>query len=142
MIFLKKLWLISLLSLSGFAFAANPVGYWQLKDKTGQPIMIIRVFQDRQGLSAKLIEYIPNRNARCSKCEGKNADKPIHGMVLITDLQTEKDNQWSGGKILNPLTGKVSKVQMTINAAGTELKINSYGFLSWFGSADVWTRRK
>ena len=131
MISLKKLWLISLLSLSGFAFAANPVGYWQLKDKTGQPIMIIRVFQDRQGLSAKLIEYIPNRNARCSKCEGKNADKPIHGMVLITDLQAEKDNQWSGGK-----------VQMTINAAGTELKINSYGFLSWFGSADVWTRRK
>lgn len=138
----KRLFLLGILLISGFAMAANPIGYWQLKDKTGRPTMIIRIFQDGETLSAKIIEYVPNILARCTDCEGENSGKPLRGITFITGLQADGANQWSGGKILNPLTGKVNKVLIKINAAGTELVINSYGFLSWFGSADVWTRRK
>lgn len=140
--FIQKLFVSSLLLLSGLVFAGNPIGYWQLKDDNGKPTMIIRIFPEGQTLSAKVIQYVPNVNARCSECKGENANKPLNGIVIITGLSPEGDNTWSGGKILNPLTGKVSKVMLSINAAGTELKINSYGFISWFGSTDVWTRRK
>lgn len=144
--YLKNIAVIALLSLSSIAFAqhrANPAGIWQLKDKKGSVKMIIRIMPDnQQRLSAKILQYYPNKNARCDKCEGDLKDKPYRGLTFIRNLSAEKKNVWTGGKILNPETGKESKVTLKMSDTGQTITINSYRFLSWFGDKDEWIRGK
>lgn len=117
-------------------------GYWQLIDNNGQPKYIIRLYQQGNKIYGRLIQSVQNQTARCSKCKDENKDKPYRGLTIIKNLQQNGDNRWSDGKILNPETGKWSKVQITMKTNGTAIIINSYGWLgSWFGDKDTWTRR-
>lgn len=132
----------ALLLSSSLALASNPIGYWQLNDSQGQPKYLIRLYQFGQTLSAKLIQFVPNPGAICTACTDEDKDKPYLGLTIIKGLKADGDNQWSGGEILNPETGKWSKVKLSINDSNDTLIINSYGWLgSWFGDKDIWTRR-
>lgn len=135
-----------LLLFSGIAAAtitANPVGYWQLRDKNGNVSAIIRIYHAGNAtLAAKLISYQARRDMRCTACTGALKNHPYRGLQLITGLKPDGENTWRGGRILDPETGKFSKVRIRISSHGSRLKITDYGFISWFGSSAVWTRRK
>ncbi|SUO93810.1 DUF2147 domain-containing protein [Suttonella ornithocola] len=141
----RAIFLTLFLCLSSWVHAetsGNPVGFWQLADKSGKPVLIIRIFPVGKTLSAKILQYYPNANARCTACKDALKDTPVRGLTFIKGLVRKSGDTWSDGKILNPETGKEAKVTLTISADGSQLKINSYRFLSWFGSTDIWTRRK
>lgn len=120
---------------------ANPQGFWQLADKNGNPKIIIHIYGENEKLHAKLLQYLPNQNARCTKCEGALQNQPYRNLVIISNLIQKDASTWTDGKILNPETGEISNVTLTINRNGDAIRINSYGWFSWFGSTDVWTRR-
>lgn len=138
-----------LLLFSGIAAAtisADPVGYWQLRDKNGNVSVIIRIYHAGNAtLAAKLITYQSRRarrDTRCTACTGALKNHPYRGLQLITGLKPDGNNTWRGDRILDPETGRFSKVRIRISSHGSHLKIIDYDLISWFGSSAVWTRRK
>src|SRR5262245_40505289 len=47
----------------------------------------------------------------CSKCTGADKDKPIVGLVIVTDLS---DRRYKGETIVNPADGKVYKAEVWV----------------------------
>lgn len=134
-----------LIVISTFALAQNSGqinGYWQLADSSGSPKIIIRIFPVQTNVyNASVIEYYPNRAGRCTACTDAYKDQPFRNMVIIRNVKQDGSGTFTGGQILDPETGKWSNVKITIANRGAALMINSYGWFSWFGSRDVWTRR-
>lgn len=143
---MRKFCILTLFLLSSWATAANsanPVGFWQLNDARQQPLALIYVYRSKNNtLSADLIRYFPNAYAKCTRCTGKLKNRSLQKFPFITALQPAGDNQWRNGLLLNPQTGKTTKVKLTLSAQGRQLKIVSYRFISWFGNAKIWSRRK
>ena len=142
---MKKLLLTAaafLLACPAFADVRRPDGFWKLTDSKGNPKSVIRVFpQGKNTYGAMIVQYYTDTKAVCSACTDENKNKPINGLVFMQGLKTTDGVTFSGGKILDPDTGKISKAKMVVKADGRHLVINSYGLLgSWFGSSDVWVR--
>lgn len=126
-----------------FAQAQNVMGKWKtIDDQTGKEKSIVEIYEKNGLLYGKLVELLEekNKNAICSACSGKNKNKPYLGLVIITDL--EKDgNQWSGGKILDPKTGKEYKCHIELEDAN-KLKVRGYVGVSLLGRTQYWQRVK
>lgn len=119
---LKQCFLAFLLATFSFSALADtqyflkPEGFWALKkkDKQGRIYLHskVRVFKSGNKLFAKLIEYYPNKNARC--CTDKRysdkenyphlytplAEQPLRGIILFKNLSPEDGNnnplKWRG----------------------------------------------
>lgn len=112
---------------------SNPVvGLWKFVEPDGTTL--IRTWEENGKLvgkvEKKLLKSGGEDNGVCSKCKGDTKDKPIAGLPIIWD--TVKDGEkWTGGKILEPDTGKVYSCRIESSAGGKELKVRgSFMFLS------------
>ena len=94
-------------ALASLAFSASaqnsPIGKWKtLDDKTGKVMTISEVYETKNGtLAAKIVEAV-GVPATCTTCSGKNANKPMVGIVTLWDLKANKDGTWGGGKGYKP----------------------------------------
>jgi len=78
-----------------------------------------------------------------SKKDSKNPDpklrdRPVVGIVLMWHL-TYKDNAYEDGRVYDPDSGKVYRVETKVESDG-RLKVRGYVGLSMFGSTERWTR--
>ncbi len=122
---------------------ANPAAVWQLNDSNGKPVILVRLYRTNDGaLTGKIMQFYPNRLARCTACPAPLTDRAISGLPIISGLQQDGTNRWSGGEILDPLTGETSKLIVTLSADGTKLKMTSYNLISWLGDNRIWHRRR
>jgi uncharacterized protein (DUF2147 family) len=129
------------------AYAANstPVGTWtQVDDVTGKPKSIIEITQlpngTLQGVVKQVIFSDQGTHPICDKCDGERHNKPVVGMVIMWGVQKD-DDVWDGGQILDPHTGKIYKVKLSLLDGGSKLGVRGYIGWSLFGRTQTWFRK-
>lgn len=98
------------------AFAqSSPVGLWKtIDDKTGEAKSHVEIYEKDGKFHGKIAKLLQRpADTTCEKCPGNKKDKPLVGMVIVSNLQSSKDT-WKNGSILDPETG------------------NEYGCSIWF----------
>lgn len=111
-------------------------------EKTGEPRAEFQ-FNEHDGvLSGKVvaIHKHPGDTGICSACPGEFKDKPIQNMVIIWGLKKNGEHNWSGGKILDPKTGKIYRAKLLFK--GDKLYVRGYIGVSVLGRTQVWDRKK
>lgn len=143
---LINLWLVIGLVLvcgAGWAEAksASPVGYWETIDDDGvTPTSIVQIYMEGDELSGKIVKILRKDappDAVCEACQGDLKDKPVVGLRIIWGMK-EKGDQWEGGQILDPDTGKNYKCTMVVE--GDQLKVRGFLGFSLLGRTQVWQR--
>lgn len=141
--------LIAIIGLS-FSFQvlaqANPVGLWKsIDDQSGKPKSLIRITEtngEYKGQIEKLFRSpSEEQNPKCDKCEGTLKDQPIIGMTIITGMRQD-GNEYTGGEILDPASGKVYKSKMTVVEEGKKLNVRGYVGMPMFGRTQTWVREE
>ncbi|WP_298781472.1 DUF2147 domain-containing protein [uncultured Polaribacter sp.] len=139
---MKKILLTSALLLLTISISAQDIfGKWHSTDDvTGEIDSVIEVYKKDGKAYAKIIEIKDSerKNAVCNLCEGKNKNKPILGLNILTGLEKDND-EWSGGKILDPRNGKVYKCFIKLEG-DKKLKIRGYIGFALLGKTAYWTR--
>jgi uncharacterized protein (DUF2147 family) len=116
-------------------------GKWNSFDEeTNEIESVIEVYKKDGKAYAKIIEITdPERQeATCFKCKGKRKDQRILGMDILTGLK-KNDDEWSGGKILDPKNGKEYKCYIKLLDDNT-LKLRGYIGISLLGRTAIWKR--
>ena len=139
---MKKL-LFILLFISYSISAQTIFGKWENRnEETNKVDSVIEVYEDKGKAFAKIIEITDknNKNVLCTKCSGKLKNTPILGMNILTGLEKD-DDEWSGGKILDPKNGKEYKCYIKLEDAN-KLKLRGYIGFAAFGRTAYWYRKK
>ena len=121
---------------------SSPVGKWQtIDDETNEAKSIVRIYLDGNELKGDIVELLAPEDAgkTCTKCKGSRADKPIAGMNFIWGL-SQDDEEWNGGKILDPGNGKEYKAKLTVTNGGKNLEVRGFIGFSLLGRTQVWNR--
>jgi len=142
----RRLLLLTILfcSFSAFSQVSSIVGTWKtIDDKTGEAKSIVRIYKGTDGkYYGKIEKLFHNPDAKCVNCEDGNKDKPILGMVIITDM-TEKGDKLDNGFILDPANGEKYHVTITYEKGTEKLKlrgsIDKFGML---GRNQYWVKEK
>ncbi|NVJ88161.1 MAG: DUF2147 domain-containing protein [Flavobacteriaceae bacterium] len=132
---------ILFLSISLSSNSQSIFGKWNsTNDDTGKVDSVIEIYEKDSKAYAKIIEIKnPERQrAVCDKCSGKNKNIPILGLEILTGLEKD-NNEWSGGKILDPRNGKVYKCYIEL-VKPNKLKIRGYIGFSLLGKTKYWQR--
>jgi uncharacterized protein (DUF2147 family) len=142
----------SLLFATSAVLAATntPVGTWKtIDDDSGQAKSIVQITDNNGELQAhivKLLNRSPEDIARdgavalCKKCDGERKDKPVEGLSIMWGVHQD-DDVWDGGKIIDPKSGKVYKVKLSMLDDGQKLNVRGYIGFSWVGRSQVWERQ-
>ena len=119
-------------SVSAFSQVNNIVGRWKtIDDKTGEVKSIVLIYKDQNGkYYGKIEKLFKYSDAKCEKCKDENKNKPILGMVIITDMK-EKGDKLEGGLILDPENGE--KYYVTISYEKESGKLKLRGSIDKFG---------
>jgi uncharacterized protein (DUF2147 family) len=126
------------------AASSTPVGVWQANDdRTHQPTALVQIVQNSDGtLSGKIIRGLGENNSperRCTECTDERKDQKIEGMTVVKAMKQEND-EWDGGKILDPMSGKEYSCKMHLEASGQKLVLRGYIGFSLLGRSQTWTR--
>lgn len=140
-----KLWKsvigVVLASYLPLSFAGSAAGTWTtIDDKTGAKRAVVHVSASGDNLSGTIVKVFPQAGDTgiCSKCPGNFKDKKIAGITFLWGLKKDGENQWSGGSILDPKTGKVYKAKVTLE--GNKLLVRGYIGMSLLGRTQTWVR--
>jgi uncharacterized protein (DUF2147 family) len=122
------------------------LGYWtSIDDATGAEESVFQIFKASDGLYyGKLVKLLlPERKgAVCDKCEGADHNKPLEGLILMRGLKVDGD-VLSGGKIIDPKSGKVYNVKVSFDEKKNKLKVRgSLDKSGLLGRTQYWVRRK
>lgn len=136
------------LLLSAHAFAANetPVGTWtQVDDATAKPKSIIEVSEAPDDTLQAVVKQVlfsdQGPHPICQKCEGARHNQPVEGMTIMWGVKHNGD-QWDGGQILDPQSGKTYKVKLKLTDGGQKLEVRGYMGMSLFGRSQTWLRKQ
>lgn len=137
------LWLSAVLSILVIptALAQSPAGKWTtIDDKSGEKRAVINITVINDVLSATIISTFPKPgdSAICNHCPGQFKNKPIKGLKFAWGLKNNGNGEWSGGEVLDPKTGKIYQVKMTVK--GNKLYVRGYLGFSLLGRTQVWVR--
>ena len=141
---MKRLLFIAFLlcSFSAFSQVSNIVGKWKtIDDETGEAKSIVRIYKADNGkYYGKIEKLFKNSDGKCVKCKDENKDKPILGMVIITDLK-ENGDKLDGGYILDPAKGEKYYVTISYDKGTGKLKVRgSLGKVGMLGRNQYWVK--
>ncbi|WP_068596223.1 DUF2147 domain-containing protein [Vaginella massiliensis] len=141
----KTLFISLFLMISGAIYAQSPVGVWKtIDDETGKAKSHVEIFEKNGKLYGKVIKILTvgKENAKCTDCKGDLKNKPIVGMQILNNLKKD-GNEWSGGTILDPNSGKEYKAKMSLNSKDkNKLDVRGYIGISLVGRTQTWERVK
>ena len=134
----------SAFAVSAFAQDASPVGVWKtIDDQSGKPRSLVRITEQGGELRGSIVKLFrepgEEQNPKCEKCEGALRDQPIVGMTILTGMKKDGD-QYSGGQILDPSSGKVYKSKMSVTEGGKKLDVRGYIGVPMLGRTQTWVR--
>ncbi|NIE96768.1 DUF2147 domain-containing protein [Acinetobacter sp. Tr-809] len=135
-----------LFTLSHFAFAQDIAGIWQsVDDVTGAPKGQVEITQEADGsYTGKIIKITPRTGYTpkeiCTGCPAPYTNKPILGLNAITKLKHKKDLSYTGGKILDPNSGRVYSLTAKLSSNGQRLHLRGYVGVSVLGRSQIWIR--
>jgi uncharacterized protein (DUF2147 family) len=121
--------------------ADGVIGIWLTSGK--EPAKI-QIFKSGEKYYGKIIWLKnPTENGK-QRTDGNNPDKskrnnPIIGLLMLTGFKFDGDDEWKGGDIYDPESGKTYSSYMYIKDNNT-LKVRGYVGVSLFGRTETWTR--
>jgi uncharacterized protein (DUF2147 family) len=121
---------------------ASPVGRWKtIDDRTGKPRGIVDVREENGKLYGTVESLFdpPVPNPTCNLCSGDLKDHPVVGMRVLWGLQKDS-NQWTGGQVLDPETGKSYRASIVLEDGGKKLRLRGYILMPMFGRTQHWIR--
>lgn len=124
-------------------WAASPAGVWTtVDDKTGEKKADVEiVIKDGELFGTIVRRYTkPGDPDRCTACPDQFKDKPIQGLRFIWGLKDEGDGTWGGGHLIDPRTGKIYRLKMTVK--NDQLYVRGYIGVSLLGRTQVWEHAK
>lgn len=135
--------LLLLLLASGPLHAqSTPAGRWQaISDVDGKPSALIEIREvDGQfvGTIAALFSE-SDSTAVCDRCDGERRNQPILGLQILSGMRPEGD-EWGGGSILDPESGRVYRARMRLEDGGKRLVVRGYIGFAVFGRSQTWRR--
>ena len=135
--------LIALLFIfSGFS-QDSPIGIWQtVDDNNGDTSSHIEIYEIDGKLHGKILRILSEQTIFiCDKCKGDKKDKPVIGLEILWGMKKNKENEWKGGKILDPENGKEYKCKLKL-AESDILEVRGYLGFSLLGRTQKWFRYK
>jgi uncharacterized protein (DUF2147 family) len=123
------------------AAAGSPAGTWTtIDDKTGAKRAVVSLSVSGGTLNGTIVKVYPQAGDTgiCTNCPGAFKGKKIQGLGFVWGLKDEGNGVWSGGKILDPKTGKIYKAKMTMK--GNKLYVRGYIGVSALGRTQTWVR--
>ncbi|WP_326518017.1 DUF2147 domain-containing protein [Acinetobacter sp. CAAS 2-6] len=143
---MKKLALaLGLFSAAVLTHAADPLNgtVWKtIDDKTKQPKAIVKFTELKNGTLNANIQNIltPGEENACKKCEGPYHNKSLKGLTIVHNLKRSEGQQYEGGSILDPQSGKTYKLKAEIAEGGKKLNLRGYIGISVLGRNQTWIR--
>ena len=140
-----KNWMLTI-GVFFFAFsiqAQSVIGKWKtIDDETGEAKSVVEIYEKSGKVYGKVVEILraDHKKDVCTKCEGADKNKPILGLNIINGLKKDGD-EYSGGTIFDPTSGKKYKCYITLESAD-KLKLRGYVGISIMGRTQYWTRVK
>lgn len=133
-------------SLSSLAFAQDITGTWKnIDDKTGSSKAILEIRQEANGtFTAKVVKVTPRPGytpkETCINCPAPYTNKPILGMDVLTGLKYVEGLNFSGGKIIDPLSGNIYSMKAKLSPNGKRLNLRGYVGISALGRSQTWIK--
>lgn len=121
--------------------AQSIVGKWKtFDDQTGDAKSIVEISEKGGKYHGKVIEILnpAKKDSKCEKCPGDDKGKPIEGLTIIKNL-AKKGEEYSGGTIIDPQSGKEYKCSIKTNGK-TKLEVRGYVGISLIGRTQTWTK--
>lgn len=133
-------------ALPALAADDTPVGLWRnIDDATGKPKALIRISENNGVLEGKIEKLFrpadQDQHPVCVKCEGALKDQPLIGLQLLNGLKKSGD-EYSGGTIVDPESGKVYKSKLTLTDGGKKLSVRGYVGMPLLGRSQTWVREQ
>lgn len=112
-------------------------GRWLSEEKNGE----IEIYKEGDKWYGKLVRA--KKNPETNNLDVHNPDESkrgqlVVGQVIVMGLEADGKNEWSGGKIYDPKSGKTYKSKAELD--GNKLKLRGYIGVSLFGRTSTWTR--
>jgi uncharacterized protein (DUF2147 family) len=122
---------------------ASPEGRWRTYDPDTRELRsIVEIAARGDTLEGRVVKRFPppddTTNGLCVACEGDRKGKPLVGMTVLWGVRRQ-GNEWTGGTILQPKTGKEYNVALRMDG-GQKLNVRGYLGSPLFGQTQVWTR--
>lgn len=142
----KTLFTIAGLFIATQVFAQDISGLWHnIDDKTGTSKAILEIRKERnETYTAKIIKITPRPGYTpkefCVNCPAPYTNKPLLGMDVLTGLKYDRGNQFKGGKIIDPLSGKIYSMSAKLNPNGKRLQMRGFVGVSAIGRSQTWIR--
>lgn len=131
---------------SSLTLAQDISGLWRhIDDKTGNSKAVLSISKEANGsFTGKIVKVTPRPGytpkETCVDCPAPYTNKPILGLEVLKGLKIDGENQYSGGKILDPLTGKIYAMKAKLSANGNRLQLRGYVGISALGRTQTWIR--
>jgi len=121
--------------------ADDIIGIWLTGGKEPAKIHVYKAGEKYYGKIIWLKN--PTENGK-SRVDGNNPDKekrsnPIVGLVMLTGFKFNGDDEWKGGDIYDPESGKTYSSYMYLKDKNT-LRVRGYVGISLLGRTETWTR--
>ena len=127
-----------------FANELSPVGLWKtIDDNTGKPRGLVRIMKVNGEYRGKVEKIFlkpgEDPDPRCEKCEGTQHNQPVIGMTILWGL-TKQGDEYQGGSVLDPETGKVYSARMKLGDQGGKLSVRGFIGFAILGRTQTWVR--
>ena len=121
---------------------AQLVGRWTaMGDMDYKPKAIIEIYETGGKFEGRVEKVLPAAAYTiCEKCDGDLKNKPIAGMVILTDLE-KTENGGKDGKILDPGSGNTYSCYLELESPD-KLKLRGYLGMPALGRTQYWFRIK
>lgn len=133
---------ILVLIFSSIGISQNSViGVWQaIDDSDGKATSHIEIFEVDGKLHGKVIKLLEeDEGLLCEKCKGDKENQPVVGMEILWNMKQDKENEWKGGKIMDPENGKEYKCKIKL-AEPDLLEVRGFIGFSLLGRTQKWIR--
>ncbi|WP_420573939.1 DUF2147 domain-containing protein [Kordia sp.] len=124
-----------------FSFAQSVVGKWKtIDDETGEAKSIVEIYEENGKIYGKVVDILnpAKRDGLCEKCKGDRKNKPVLGMQIINGLKKD-DDEYKGGKILDPEKGKEYKCKIWLDSDDKN-KLYVRGYIAFLYRTQNWYR--
>ena len=116
-------------------------GKWKCTNDEGKVNSIVKIFQKDDGeVCGKVVRITKeeDRDKICTECKGDLKNKPIEGLQLMHGLRKD-GNEYSGGEIIHPKSGKVYKVKIWVDEDNPDM-LKVRGYVALFYKTMTWER--
>jgi len=119
---------------------ASPAGSWKATNDGSGKVKGIVTIHEKNGRLDGTIETLfdpPVPHPTCYLCSGANKDQPVVGLQVLWGFHRNGD-QWTGGQVLDPETGRVYRALLAVEDGGRRLRLRGYIGIPLLGRTEYW----